>query len=205
MADESCIHIVDDDDAMRESLAFLLETAGLNVRAYESSASFLAGLPFEQPACLVTDVRMPDMTGIDLLRRLKDAGHLFPIIIITGHGDVSLAVEAMKLGAADFIEKPFDDEVLLTAIRSAQERLQQSGPDESARAEAAARLSALSKREREVLDGLVAGQQNKTIAFNLGISPRTVEVYRANLMTKLHASSLSDLVRIALLAEGITR
>jgi len=205
MVYECCVHVVDDDEAMRESLSFLLETAGLAVCTYESPTAFLAALPLEQPACLVTDIRMPEMTGIDLLRHLNATGHQLPVIVITGHGDVSLAVEAMKLGAADFIEKPFDDEVLLAAINAARERLRQSGPTDGEREAARSRLASLSKREREVLDGLVAGHPNKTIAFDLGISPRTVEVYRANLMTKLQASSLSDLVRTALLAEGLTR
>ena len=203
MTAEDCIHVVDDDDAVRESLAFLLETAGMAVRTYESPEPFLATLPLQEPACLVTDIRMPEMTGIDLLRRLHEIGQRLPVIVITGHGDVPLAVEAMKLGAADFIEKPFDDEVLLAAIRSALER--RGGPSEAERGAAQTRVSSLSKRERQVLDGLVAGLPNKTIAYDLGISPRTVEVYRANLMTKMQATSLSDLVRTALLAEGLAR
>jgi two-component system response regulator FixJ len=205
MTGESCVHVVDDDDAVRESLAFLLETAGMAVRTYESPMPFLAALPLEDPACLVTDIRMPEMTGIDLLRHLHEIGQRLPVIVITGHGDVALAVEAMKLGAADFIEKPFDDEVLLAAIRSALERRGGSGPSEAERDAALMRISSLSKRERQVLDGLVAGLPNKTIAYDLGISPRTVEVYRANLMTKMQATSLSDLVRTALLAEGLAR
>jgi two-component system response regulator FixJ len=202
---ENCVHVVDDDDAARESLAFLLEAAGMEVRTYESPVPFLAALPLEEPACLVTDMRMPEMTGIDLLRRLHEIGQRLPVIVITGHGDVPLAVEAMKLGAVDFFEKPFDDEVLLAAVRSALERRGRLGPSEEERGAALMRLSSLSKREREVLDGLVAGNPNKTIAYDLGISPRTVEVYRANLMTKMQASSLSDLVRTALLAEGLSR
>lgn len=199
---EACVHVVDDDEAARESLAFLLETAGLVARTYESPLPFLDQLPLEGAACLITDVRMPEMTGIELLRRLKESGAVLPVIVITGHGDVALAVEAMKLGAADFIEKPFDDEILLAAVRTALERGGES-PVEGERQAAAERLSSLSKREREVLEGLVAGYPNKTIAFNLGISPRTVEVYRANVMSKMQASSLSDLVRTALLVEGL--
>jgi two-component system response regulator FixJ len=200
---EGCVHVVDDDDAMRDSLSFLLETAGVSVRTYESPVPFLAALPVERPACLITDVRMPEMSGTDLLRRLEEIGEKLPVIVITGHGDVSLAVEAMKLGAADFIEKPFDDDILLAAVRSALEDRQRRGPSEEERSAALERLSSLSKREREVLEGLMAGHPNKTIAYDLGISPRTVEVYRANLMTKMGASSVSDLVRMALLAEGL--
>jgi two-component system response regulator FixJ len=202
---EEVVHVIDDDEAVRDSLAFLLETAGLAVRTYESPQPFLGRLPLETPACLITDIRMPEMTGIDLLRRLHEDGATLPVIVITGHGDVPLAVEAMKLGAVDFIEKPFDDDVLLAAVRSALAGGEADGALESERQAAAERLSSLSKREREVLDGLIAGHPNKTIAFDLGISPRTVEVYRANVMSKMQASSLSDLVRTALLAEGLSR
>jgi two-component system response regulator FixJ len=150
----------------------------------------------------VTDVRMPGMNGLELARHLRERGITLPLIVITGHGDIPLAVEAMKLGAVDFIEKPFDGEVLLASITSALARGGDGGELRSERAEAAARMESLSAREREVLQGLVAGKPNKTIAFDLGISPRTVEVYRANLMTKMQASSLSDLVRMTLLVSG---
>jgi two-component system response regulator FixJ len=185
---------------MRDSLAFVLESAGLRAKTYPSATSFLEALPLEQPTCVVTDVRMPGISGIDLLRRLTQAREPVPVIVITGHGDVPLAVEAMKLGAADFIEKPFDDEVMLSAVRAALARSRVDDPEGVARRAVAERLASLSARERQVLDGLVAGQPNKNIAFQLGISPRTVEVYRANVMTKMRASSLSELVRLSLLA-----
>jgi two-component system response regulator FixJ len=151
--------------------------------------------------CIVTDVRMPEMDGIELQRRLRASKVAVPVIVITGHGDVALAVEAMKAGAVDFIEKPFDDEVLVGAIRSALARRAEDAKGEARTAEIQGRLQLLSSREREVMDGLVAGKPNKIIAHDLGISPRTVEVYRANLMTKMQADSLSDLVRMALLGQ----
>jgi two-component system response regulator FixJ len=205
MQSEVLVHVIDDDEAVRDSLSFLLESAGMAVRAYESPLTFLEALPTATPDCVVTDIRMPDMTGIDLIRHLREANLRLPVIVITGHGDVAMAVETMKLGAADFIEKPFDDEVLLNSVRSAIERRRKTSEAEGEREAAVARLGLLSARERQVLDGLVAGFPNKTIAFDLGISPRTVEVYRANLMTKMKASNLSDLVRTALLAEGWPR
>jgi two-component system response regulator FixJ len=201
MTTEAIVHVIDDDDAMRDSLAFVLESAGLQARTYASATSFLDALPLEQPTCVVTDVRMPGISGIDLLRRLTQAREPAPVIVITGHGDVPLAVEAMKLGAADFIEKPFDDEVMLSAVRAALARSRVDDPEGVTRRAVAERLASLSARERQVLDGLVAGLPNKNIAFQLGISPRTVEVYRANVMTKMRASSLSELVRLALLAD----
>jgi two-component system response regulator FixJ len=196
--------IVDDDEAMRDSLTFLLESAGLSTRSYESAVAFLAALPNEMPACVVTDVRMPGMSGTELLKNLKDSTRHLPVIVMTGHGDIALAVEAMKLGAADFPEKPFADEAMLSAVRIAIARRQTDEQAGAERKAAAARLATLSTRERQVLEGLVSGNPNKTIAFDLGISPRTVEVYRANLMTKMQASSLSELVRMALLAEGLS-
>lgn len=202
MSTKGVVHIIDDDEAVLESLAFLLDTAGMAVRTYDSPLLFLKGLAQTESGCVVTDIRMPEMSGIELLRRLAEAGEPFPVIVITGHGDVPLAVEAMKLGAVDFIEKPFDDEMMLSAVRAALARGADAGQMDAERASVAVRLSTLSAREREVLDGLVAGHPNKTIAFDLGISSRTVEVYRANLMSKMQASSLSDLVRMALLAGG---
>jgi two-component system, LuxR family, response regulator FixJ len=203
MPNDAYVCVIDDDDAMRDSLTFLLDTAGIAVRAYESAATFLAAPPADEPACIITDVRMPGMSGTDLLRRLKESGRRTPVIVITGHGDIALAVEAMKLGALDFIEKPFADEVLLAAVRTALHQRATSEEVDAERAAVAERLATLSARERQVLEGLVSGNPNKTIAHDLGISPRTVEVYRANLMTKMRATSLSDLVRMALLAEGL--
>jgi two-component system response regulator FixJ len=193
------VHIVDDDEAVRQSLAFLLGSAGLTVRLYDSASAFLAGLSAVKSGCLVTDMRMPDMTGIELLQQLRAKACRLPAIVITGHGDVPLAVEAMKAGAVDFIEKPFDQETILHAVQAALERgFEGEGRDDPA---VAARLATLSERERQVLEGLVAGHPNKTIAYDLGISPRTVEVYRANLMTKMGARSLSELIRMAIIAK----
>jgi two-component system response regulator FixJ len=203
MPTEVLVHVVDDDEAMRESLAFLLDAAGIPNRTYESAERFLDTLDGAAAGCVVTDVRMPGMTGIDLLKHLRGTGSPMPLLVITGHGDVPLAVEAMKLGAVDFIEKPFDDDVLLASIRSALARRANGGQREAEAAAAAARIEKLSPRERDVLEGLVAGKPNKTIAFDLGISPRTVEVYRASLMNKMQASSLSELVRMTLLASAL--
>ena len=195
------VHVIDDDPAVRDSLAFLLETADLQTRLYDSAVAFLEALPQGASGCVVTDVRMPEMTGIELVRRLKAQGFALPIIMITGHADVPLAVEAMKAGVADFIEKPFNDDVLLMAITTALRSGQEGRRGAAEAAEIGARMASLSGREREVLEGLVAGHANKVIAFDLGISPRTVEIYRANVMTKMKAASLSELVRMAMLAE----
>jgi len=204
MAGDHIVHVIDDDSAVRESLAFLLSTADIAVKTYDSAMSFLDALPgVANDGCIVTDVRMPDISGIELLQRLQEKSVQIPVIVITGHGDVPLAVEAMKLGAVDFLEKPFDEEMLLSSVKSAFERRKVSDEMEGKVAEIRARLDSLSPRERQVLDGLVAGHPNKTIAFDLGISPRTVEVYRANLMTKMEAASLSDLVRMAIVAGAL--
>jgi len=197
------VHVIDDDVEVRQSLAFLLSTAGLAVRVHESAVAFLTALPGAQDGCIVTDVRMPDMDGLELQRQLRAKKIGLPVIVITGHGDIALAVEAMKAGAVDFIEKPFDDEVLLGAIRSALARHAPDAEKEGRRAEIQGRLDLLSERESEVLDGLVAGKPNKIIAYDLGISARTVEVYRANVMTKMQAASLSELVRMVLLDGGV--
>jgi len=198
--DRAVVHVIDDDEAARQSLAFLLRAHDIEVRTYESAAAFLNAAGHVEPGCIVTDVRMPEISGIELLRRLKELKISLPAIVVTGHGDVPLAVEAMKIGAADFLEKPFDDAAMLNAVRSALARQNDDSRREAERAGINARLAALSNREREVLQGLVAGQVNKQIAFDLGISPRTVEIYRANLMTKMQAASLSELVRMALTA-----
>ncbi|WP_298105974.1 response regulator FixJ [Bradyrhizobium sp.] len=200
MADKTVIHVIDDDAAMRDSLAFLLDVNGFQAEVFESANTFIAKAMNNAPACVVSDIRMPGMNGIELVRKLKTDGISCPVILITGHGDVALAVEAMKAGAVDFIEKPFDDGILLGAIRSALESRPESQGDSAARTEAQARLAELSPRERDVLQGLVAGKINKVIAHELSISPRTVEVYRANLMAKTGARSVSELMRIALAA-----
>ena len=199
MTDEPIVHVIDDDEAVRESLSFLLGTAGIAVQTHDSAVAFLniAGVP--ATGCIITDVRMPDMTGIELLSRLKASMIGIPVIVMTGHGDVPLAVEAMKVGAVDFIEKPFDDELMLTAVQAALGRYQQDRKRGMECAEIKKRLETLSARERQVLEGLVDGLPNKTIAYDHRISPRTVEVYRANVMTKMQAKSLSDLVRMALI------
>ena len=198
MSNDRIVHVIDDDSAMRESLEFLLRTANIRARSYESATAFLDALPHDSSGCVVTDVRMPGLSGLELLRRLQELEVVLPVIVITGHGDVPLAVEAMKSGAADFIEKPFDDEVLLASVRAALKVQDGQAEQQAARAAIAERVGSLSARERQVLDGLVAGLPNKTIAYDLGISPRTVEIYRANVMTKMEATSLSDLVRMAL-------
>jgi len=200
MPPSNLVHIIDDDDAMRDSLEFLLRTAKIEVRTYDSAAAFLKAMPDGATGCVITDVRMPGLSGIDLLRQLKARGSTIPVIVMTGHGDIQLAVEAMKIGAADFLEKPFDDEALLVSVRAAIDRLQKHAQRDTERADLNNRLASLSVREREVLEGLVAGKANKVIAFDLGISPRTVEIYRAHVMTKMNAGSLSELVRMALLA-----
>lgn len=194
------VHLIDDDEAVRQALAFLLATAGHAVRVYDSAEAFLSTAGAAQPGCIVSDVRMPGLDGLGLQRRLKEIGITLPMVIMTGHGDVPLAVEAMKAGAIDFIEKPFDDEVLLSAIRAALTRQGETSGRDAETAAIRVKIGSLSERERQVLEGLIAGRPNKTIAYDLGLSPRTVEVHRANLMIKMGAGSLSDLVRMALLA-----
>lgn len=196
------VHVIDDDVDVRQSLAFLLSTAGLAVRVHDSAVAFLKVLPDAQPGCVVTDIRMPEMDGLELQRRLAELKSGFPVIVMTGHGDVPMAVEAMKAGAVDFIEKPFDDETLLSAIRSALDRHSRNREREDRMDSIRKRLDALSGRERDVLKGLAAGKANKVIAYDLGISARTVEVYRANVMTKMQADSLSELVRMVLMTDG---
>jgi two-component system response regulator FixJ len=201
MQPEAIVYVIDDDDAVRQSLEFLLKTAGLTVRGFEHARAFLEILPKIQHGVVVTDVRMPDISGIDLLRGLRETNPDLPVIVITGHGDISLAVEAMKIGAIDFLEKPFDDDLLIASVRLALNRDADVAKRKAELGNIGEKLAALSNRERQVLDGLVAGNANKTIAFDLGISPRTVEIYRANVMTKMAANSLSDLVRMAMQAD----
>ena len=196
----SLVHVVDDDAAMRDSISFLLDTAGFTVVLYEDGASLLERLTVPASGCILTDIRMPGIDGLELLRRLRAVGHTLPVIMMTGHGDVPLAVEAMKLGACDFIEKPFDDEAILAAIRKALNESTDDEQKQNERREVLDRLALLSARERQVVDGLVDGKANKVIAFDLDISPRTVEVYRANAMMKMQAKTLSDLVRMVTIA-----
>lgn len=194
------VHIIDDNEAARDSLAFLLSTSDYSVAVYPSAPDFLSKLHAAAPGCVVTDVRMPEMSGLDLIARLKqEPSFAMPIIVMTGHGDIAMAVEAMKAGAIDFIEKPYNDAVMLAAVRNALTASSAAREKSAGRADAARRLATLSGRERDVLRGLVAGRANKVIAQDLGISPRTVEIYRAHVMTKMAASSLSELVRTALL------
>jgi len=197
MPDNAIVHLIDDDEDVRRALAFLLGTAGLAVKVYESAILFLDSYNGSQTGCIVSDVRMPGMDGLQLLKRLKEMDVKLPVIVLTGHADVALAVEAMKAGAVDFIEKPFSDEVLLNAIQSALAQRFSHLPRGNAE-QIRTRMTSLTPREREVLDGLLKGHPNKTIAYDLGLSPRTVEVHRANVMTKMAASSLSELVRMAL-------
>jgi two-component system response regulator FixJ len=199
MSDEY-VFVVDDDADIRDSMRLLLEVAGLKVRNYTSARQFLdEGAP--RQGCLVADIRMPDMSGLELQEEVAKRHLDLPVIIMTGHGDVPLAVRAMKAGAVDFLEKPFDDERMLASVRRA---LEIGSRVRSRNAEAVAAknlLASLTPRERGVLDKLVQGRSNKVVAYELGISPRTVEIHRAHIMGKMDASSLSDLVRLVLAAE----
>lgn len=199
---DQVVHVVDDDAALRDSLSFLLDTNDLQTRLYVSAIDLLeAARQAPLTGCILTDVRMPDMNGIELVRRLRSQGVALPVVVMTGHADLSLAVEALRAGVQDFIEKPFDEDVLIDALRRALDSARE--PQVSAADLAVVeRLSSLSVREKQVLDGLVAGHANKVIAFDLGISPRTVEVYRANLMTKMQVKSLSELVRVTVLTRS---
>ena len=199
---EHVIYVIDDDESAREALAFLLESSDFQVRTFASAPLFLTGLDAAQPGIVVSDIRMPDMTGLELAQRLAPMRSRFPVIIMTGHGDVPLAVEAMRGGVIDFLEKPFSAERILAALKRAGDVLAPADRDQDdLSASIADRLASLSERERQVLDRVVTGQPNKIIARDLGISPRTVEIYRAKLMTKMQADSLAGLVRLAMLAE----
>lgn len=200
MTSEAKVHLIDDDEAVRTSLSFVLEMNDLPAATYPTAVEFLKVAESLANGCVVTDVRMPEMSGLELVARLKEQGVALPVIVITGHGDVPLAVEAMRAGVADFIEKPFDNDVLLRSIRMALDAKAATDVAAQERQRFEAILATLSGREKEVLRGVVAGKLNKVIAHELGISPRTVEVYRANVMSKTQAHGLSELVRIALLA-----
>jgi two-component system, LuxR family, response regulator FixJ len=194
------VYVIDDDEAMRDSLLFLLDAAGFEVTLFAAAQQFLDALPALSLGCVVSDVRMPGIDGIELLKRMKAAHSAFPIVVMTGHGDVPLAVEAMKLGAVDFLEKPFEDDRLIAMIEAAIREAEPAAKSEAFAHDVAARAASLSPRERQVMDGLIAGLSNKLIAREYDISPRTIEVYRANVMTKMQANSLSELVRLGMRA-----
>lgn len=202
MSPSGRVYVIDDDAAMRDSLDFLLGSAGFSVRVFDSAQMFLNQLRELAFGCVVTDIRMPGIDGIELLRQLNSStgARKLPVIVMTGHGDVPLAVEAMKLGALDFLEKPFEDERLVGMIETALSQNENGTQGEAITAGLVARVVSLTQRERQVMQGLVTGQSNKAIAREYDISPRTVEVYRANVMTKMQAGSLSELVRFAIRA-----
>ena len=200
MPSKGKVYVIDDDEAMRESLNFLLVSTGFDVVLFESAQIFLDALPDLAFGCVLSDVRMPGIDGIELLKRMKARNSPLPIVIMTGHGDIPLAVEAMKLGAVDFLEKPFDDDRLVAMIETAIRRAEPAAKSEALTQDIVARVATLSPRERQVMDGLIAGLSNKLIARDYDISPRTIEVYRANVMTKMQANSLSELVRLAMRA-----
>lgn len=205
MDGSAVVHVVDDDDAVRDSLAFLLESSDFTVRTYASAADFLTIAAQLRIGCVLTDVRMPDMDGITLQKQLARLGCRLPVIVMTGHGDVPIAVQALKNGASDFLEKPFEDGALLAAVQGAIAESRRAEEAAAGAAELTERLATLTPREREVLERLVAGQANKTIAFDLGTSPRTVEVQRARVMEKMGARSLAELVRMTLVLEAARR
>ena len=200
MTTKGHIYVIDDDAAMRDSLNFLLDSAGFGVTLFDDAQAFLDALPGLTFGCVLSDVRMPGIDGIELLKRMKAQQSPFPILIMTGHGDVPLAVEAMKLGAVDFLEKPFEDDRLTVMIESAIRQAEPTARSEAVAQDIVARVASLSPRERQVMEGLIAGLSNKLIAREYDISPRTIEVYRANVMTKMQANSLSELVRLAMRA-----
>jgi len=198
---ERTVHLVDDDDAIRRSAGFLLKTSGYLVVPYASGDAFLAVAKSVASGCVLLDIRMPGMDGLEVQQAMNDRGIALPVVMLTGHGDVTLAVRAMKAGAVDFLEKPFEKAALLTAVEKGFERLQGADRVALTATEAAVQLASLTSRERDVVEGLIEGHPNKVIAFNLGISPRTVEIHRANLMRKLGATSLSQVLQIGFAAE----
>ncbi|RWM22764.1 response regulator FixJ [Mesorhizobium sp.] len=196
--DTYVVHIVDDEEPVRRSLGFLLSVMGFNVRVHDSATSFLAAAPGAGNACLVTDLGMPDMSGVELLERLNEMGAMMPSIVITGRGDVPMAVAAMRAGAVDFIEKPFEDEVLVDAIKRAASSFDEAAKNGDDISVLQSRFEQLSNRERDVLSGMIEGLSNKTISYDLNINPRTVEIHRANVMAKMQARNLPELVRMAI-------
>jgi two-component system response regulator FixJ len=199
---DAAIHVIDDDEAVREALCALLEAAGFQVTAYACAEAFLASAAELQAGCVLSDVRMPGLSGLELLQRLQDDRDRFAMIMLTGEADVPMAVEALKSGALDFIEKPFEDSRILGAVRAATQALAERARQTQGRSEYARRLAELTAREKEVLDHLVLGRSSKAIGRELGISPRTVDVYRANIMNKTRAGTLAELVRVVLLVNG---
>ncbi len=195
------IALIEDDDAALESLRLLLEGRGLAVRGFASAEAFLACLPGYEPACVVSDVRLPGMSGLDLQRALKAQGRAAPVILITGHGDIPMAVTAMKEGAFDFVEKPYDADCLIAGIETALAAEQEQRSKESQRQDLLQRIAELSPRQREVMQLVAEGLSNKQIALRLGISPRTVENYRAWVMERMGAGNIAELVRKVLLIE----
>jgi two-component system response regulator FixJ len=193
---------VDDDEAARESLTFLLRTEGMTTRSFPSATAFLNQLRDDHQGCIVTDVRMPEMDGIALVHRLREMGSRIPIVVVTGHADIPMAVEAMRAGVTDFIEKPFESDTILRSVRRCLEMSRSAGRQETEKALIERRMELLTARERQVFELVVDGLSNKEIAGSLGISPRTVEVHRANVMTKMQADSLSALVRMRLTAQS---
>lgn len=200
MTSEKLVHIIDDEDAIRRSAGFMLKASGYAVRTWPTGAAFLKEIRNVPEGCIILDVRMPEMDGLEVQQALSDRGIAMPVIVLTGHGDIAIAVRAMKCGAVDFLEKPFEKTALLTAIATAFERMSAVNGAVARSADAKALLQVLTPREREVLEGLSQGLPNETIAYDLGISPRTVEVHRANLMSKLSVRSLSDALRLAFAA-----
>lgn len=200
MSERRVVHVVDDEEAVRRSIGFLLRTSGHEVRSYESGVAFLRDAKAAALGCVLLDIRMPELDGLAVQREMAERGVALPVIVLTGHGDVAIAVQAMKGGAVDFLEKPFEKTQLLRALAVGFEQLEQRHAAEASAQEAALRIAALTPREQDVLRGLAEGLPNKTIAYDCGISPRTVEVHRANLMTKLEARSLSEALRLAFAA-----
>lgn len=202
MSSERLVYIVDDDDSVRRSAAFMLRHAGFKVEPVESGVDFLKLAKGAQRGCVLLDVRMPEMDGLQVQQQMIKDGIDMPVVILTGHGDIEIAVQAMRAGAVNFLEKPYEKEALIAAMEEAFVRLEDSNLKEMAASEAKVRLACLTGREQDVLDGLLAGLPNKTIAYDLGISPRTVEIYRANMMEKLRVRSLAEALRIGFAAES---
>jgi two-component system response regulator FixJ len=200
MSDKKLIHVVDDEDSIRRSIGFMLKTSGYEVETWSSGQAFLKDVKHGEQGCILLDVRMPEIDGLEVQRQLAERGVMMPIVIMTGHGDISIAIQAMKGGAVDFLEKPFEKASLIGAIEEAFQRIANTTSASARAAEAESVLGVLTPREHDVLHGLAKGLPNKTIAYDLGISPRTVEVHRANVMTKLQVRSLSDALRIAFAA-----